>query len=51
MQAARRKSVSERRDKLRELQLRWHPDKNPNSEAEATAVFQLIQSEKGLLGL
>lgn len=51
MRAARSKSVAERRDKLRELQLRWHPDKNPHSEAEATAVFQLIQSEKGLLGL
>eukprot|EP00746_Dinoflagellata_sp_MGD_P006820 gnl/MRDRNA2_/MRDRNA2_113440_c0_seq1.p1 gnl/MRDRNA2_/MRDRNA2_113440_c0~~gnl/MRDRNA2_/MRDRNA2_113440_c0_seq1.p1 ORF type:complete len:430 (-),score=61.66 gnl/MRDRNA2_/MRDRNA2_113440_c0_seq1:14-1303(-) len=51
MRAARSKSVVERREKLRELQLRWHPDKNPSSEAEATAVFQLIQSEKGLLGL
>merc|ERR1711963_897141 len=35
---------NERKAFLRDLQRRWHPDKNPDDTVVATAVFQYISS-------
>eukprot|EP00929_Paragymnodinium_shiwhaense_P064722 TRINITY_DN3245_c0_g1_i2.p1 TRINITY_DN3245_c0_g1~~TRINITY_DN3245_c0_g1_i2.p1 ORF type:complete len:670 (+),score=189.59 TRINITY_DN3245_c0_g1_i2:53-2062(+) len=38
--------------KVKELLLRWHPDKNPDCEALATRVFQFVQKQRqAILGL
>lgn len=30
--------------KLRDLQLRWHPDKNPEEPQKAQVIFEYVQS-------
>jgi len=32
---------------FKELLRAWHPDKNPSSAEIATAVFQMLQAERG----
>lgn len=39
------RSASERRASFRQLQLRWHPDKNPDNVELATVVFQWLQQQ------
>lgn len=51
LKGAARLDDSERKASLRRLQVQWHPDKNRDDPALATAVFQFIQTEKVKLGL
>lgn len=47
LRALRRLPTKEERQKgFKDLQRAWHPDKNPRNEEVATAVFQLLQSER-----
>jgi len=32
---------------FKDLLRAWHPDKNPKSQEVATAVFQMLQAERG----
>eukprot|EP00927_Polykrikos_kofoidii_P015605 TRINITY_DN16952_c0_g1_i1.p1 TRINITY_DN16952_c0_g1~~TRINITY_DN16952_c0_g1_i1.p1 ORF type:complete len:786 (+),score=109.40 TRINITY_DN16952_c0_g1_i1:176-2533(+) len=38
--------VSEQRKLMRNLRIRWHPDKNPESPEVATRVFQFVQAHE-----
>jgi len=38
--------------KVKDLLLRWHPDKNPDCVVQATRVFQFVQHQRqAVLGL
>lgn len=41
----------DRRSQLKRLLVKWHPDRNPDSVALATDMFQYIQQERSKLGL
>lgn len=51
LKGAARLNDAARKASLRRLQVQWHPDKNRDDPALATAVFQFIQAEKARLGL
>jgi len=40
------KPLGQRKKALRVLQIRWHPDKNPDREEVANSVFQFIEETK-----
>eukprot|EP00747_Dinoflagellata_sp_TGD_P102698 gnl/TRDRNA2_/TRDRNA2_168742_c3_seq5.p1 gnl/TRDRNA2_/TRDRNA2_168742_c3~~gnl/TRDRNA2_/TRDRNA2_168742_c3_seq5.p1 ORF type:complete len:376 (+),score=71.76 gnl/TRDRNA2_/TRDRNA2_168742_c3_seq5:124-1251(+) len=40
-------TLAQRKKALRVLQIRWHPDKNPDKEEVAKSVFQFIEDTKG----
>ena len=39
-------SVEDRKKHLKVLQIKWHPDKNPDQEVVAKGVFQLLVEKK-----
>jgi len=52
MASMRHKSEAEQKAFVKQLLVKWHPDRNPDSTEMATAMFQYIQQEKEhLLGL
>lgn len=44
MSTLRDKPFKQQRKALKAVRLRWHPDKNPETQAVATRVFQFIQA-------
>ena len=40
-------SLDERNKALRKLKFQWHPDKNPDNQDVAKAIFQFVEESKG----
>ncbi|CAE7506291.1 SACS, partial [Symbiodinium natans] len=48
----RHESKTDQKAAVKRLLVQWHPDRNPESQETATAIFQFIQQEKDkMLGL
>jgi len=43
----RKTSNADRKKLFKELQLRWHPDKNVGDETRASEMFKALQENKG----
>eukprot|EP00747_Dinoflagellata_sp_TGD_P062261 gnl/TRDRNA2_/TRDRNA2_152919_c0_seq1.p1 gnl/TRDRNA2_/TRDRNA2_152919_c0~~gnl/TRDRNA2_/TRDRNA2_152919_c0_seq1.p1 ORF type:complete len:416 (+),score=108.37 gnl/TRDRNA2_/TRDRNA2_152919_c0_seq1:594-1841(+) len=49
LQSVRSAPRDSQKAKVKELLLRWHPDKNPESADKATRVFQFVQRQRGIV--
>lgn len=49
LQTVRSAARDSQKAKVKELLLRWHPDKNPTCAEKATRVFQFVQKQRELI--
>jgi len=51
LQSVQSASKDLQKAKVKDLLIRWHPDKNPDCQEKAKQVFQFLQQQRRLLGL